>query len=40
LLEDEIVLNNLRVNYNSMQGEDYVYANGRSYTITYTLQRR
>jgi hypothetical protein len=40
LLEDEIVLNNLRVNYNSMQGEDYVYTNGRNYTITYTLQRR
>lgn len=40
LMDDVIVLNNLRINYNSIQGEDQVYSNGRNYTITYTLQRR
>jgi hypothetical protein len=40
LLEDVIDLTNLQINYNSIQGEDHVYSNGRNYTITYTLQRR
>ena len=37
---DVIELNNLLVGSYSIQGEDYVYSNGRNYTITYTLQRR
>jgi hypothetical protein len=37
---DVIELNNLRVNYNTIHGDDYVSSNGRNYTITYTLQRR
>lgn len=37
---DDINLNNLRVSSNTIQGEDNVYANGRNYVITYTLQRR
>lgn len=40
MIDDVIELNNLRVSYNSIQGDDYVYSNGRNYTITYTLQRR
>lgn len=40
LIEDVIVLNNLRINSGIIQGEDQVYSNGRNYTITYTLQRR
>lgn len=40
LLGDVIDLNNLRVNSNSIQGEDRVYDNGRYYNVTYTLQRR
>ena len=40
LLDDVIQLDNLRVSYNTIKGEDQVYSNGRNYTITYTLQRR
>lgn len=40
MIDDVIELNNLRVSYNTIQGDDYVYSNGRNYTITYTLQRR
>ena len=40
LMEDVIVLNNLRVSNNTIQGEDNISSNGRNYTITYTLQRR
>jgi len=40
LIDDVIELNNLRVSSNNIQGDDYVYSNGRNYTITYTLQRR
>jgi len=40
LIDDVIELNNLRVNSNTIQGDDEVYSNGRYYTITYTLQRR
>lgn len=40
LMEDVIELNNLRISYNTIRGEDNVYSNGRNYTITYTLERR
>ncbi len=40
LIEDEIVLDNLRVDNNIIRGEDHIYSNGRNYTITYTLERR
>jgi hypothetical protein len=40
LIEDVIELSNLRVSSNTIQGDDNVYSNGRSYTVTYTLQRR
>jgi hypothetical protein len=40
LLDDAIELSNLRVSSNTIQGDDNVYSNGRSYTVTYTLQRR
>jgi hypothetical protein len=40
MIDDVIELNNLRVSYNTIQGDDYVYSNGRDYVITYTLQRR
>lgn len=40
LIDDVIELNNLRVSFNTIEGDDYVYSNGRNYTITYTLQRR
>lgn len=40
LIEDVIELSNLRISSNTIQGDDYVYSNGRNYTITYTLQRR
>lgn len=38
--DGDINLNNLRVGANTIQGDDNVYANGRNYTVTYTLQRR
>ena len=40
LMEDVIVLDNLRISYNTIRGEDNVYSNGRNYSITYTLERR
>ena len=40
LMDDVIELNNLRVSANTIQGEDYINTGGRSYSITYTLQRR
>lgn len=40
LLDDVIDLHNLQTGYTTIRGEDYVYSNGRNYTITYTLQRR
>lgn len=40
MIGDAIELDNLRVGSNTIQGDDYVYSNGRNYTITYTLQRR
>lgn len=40
LLGDVIELSNLRVSSNTIQGDDYVYSNGRNYTVTYSLQRR
>jgi len=40
LASDVIVLDNLRVSYNTIQGDDYVTSNGRNYIVTYTLQRQ
>lgn len=40
LTDDIIQLDNLRVGYNTIQGDDYVYSNGRDYVVTYTLERR
>ena len=40
MIDDVIELSILRVSANTIQGDDYVYSNGRNYTITYTLQRR
>ncbi|MGZ3852998.1 MAG: hypothetical protein ACXVBX_09430 [Flavisolibacter sp.] len=40
LTGDVIQLDNLRVSYNTIQGDDYVYSNGRNFIVTYTLERR
>jgi len=40
MIGDVIELNNIRVGNNTISGDDYVYSNGRNYTVTYTLQRR
>jgi hypothetical protein len=40
MIDDLIELSNLRVTSQTIQGDDYVYSNGRNYTITYTLQRQ
>lgn len=40
LTGDVIQLDNLRVSHNTIQGDDYVYSNGRNFIVTYTLERR